>query len=53
MAKTAAISLRVEPEVKAALEKAAKADERPLAQYIERALTAHLRREGRLPPKAA
>ena len=48
MAKTAAISVRVEPTLKDALEAAAKKDDRTLAQYVERVLTAHLRAEGLL-----
>lgn len=43
MAKTAAISVRVEPALKEALEAAAKADDRTLAQYVERVLSAHLK----------
>ena len=43
MARTAAISLRVEPAVKDALDAAAKADERTMAQYVERLLISHLR----------
>ena len=38
MVKTAAISLRVEPELKAALEAAATADRRTLASFIEKLL---------------
>ena len=49
MARTAAISLRVEPFLKEALDAAAKADERTMAQYVERLLTAHLRDKGFLP----
>ena len=52
MPKTAAISVRVEPSLKEALEVAAKKDERTLAQYVERVLTAHLRAEGLLKPNA-
>ncbi|GLK71274.1 hypothetical protein GCM10017643_13890 [Ancylobacter dichloromethanicus] len=52
MARTAAISLRVEPAVKEALEAAAKADERTMAQYVERLLIAHLRDKQLLPPSA-
>jgi hypothetical protein len=46
MAKVAAISVRVEPDVKAAVEKAAKVDGRTVAQYVERLLVAHLREKG-------
>lgn len=48
MARTAAVSVRVEPAVKAALEQAARADDRTLAQYVERLLVAHLRERGLL-----
>ncbi len=48
MPKTAAISVRVEPALKEALEEAARRDERTLAQYVERVLAAHLRKEGLL-----
>jgi predicted HicB family RNase H-like nuclease len=48
MARTAAISVRVEPALKEALEAAAKKDDRTLAQYVERVLIAHLRSEGLL-----
>ena len=53
MTKTAAISVRVDPALKAALEAAAKADGRTLAQYVERALAAHLRNEDLLTQRAA
>ena len=46
MAKTAAISVRVEPALKAAIEAAAKADDRTLAQYVERVRLAHLKSAG-------
>jgi hypothetical protein len=49
MAKNAAISVRVEPEVKEAVEKAAKADDRTVAAYVERVLIQHLRDKGYLP----
>ena len=42
MAKTAALSLRVEPELKEALEKAAAAERRPLASYVEIVLSDHV-----------
>jgi predicted transcriptional regulator len=38
MAKTAAISIRVEPELKAALEQLAREDRRPLASLVEKVL---------------
>lgn len=50
MARTASIGIRVEPEVKAAIEKAAKADERTVAQWIERLMVRELREQGYLPP---
>jgi hypothetical protein len=48
MARVAAISVRVEPAVKAAVEQAAKSDGRTVAQYVERLLVAHLRERGLL-----
>lgn len=48
MAKTSAISVRVPDEVKAAAEKAASDDDRSLASYVERVLTAHLKDKGYL-----
>jgi hypothetical protein len=45
MAKTAALSVRVDPELKAALEKQAAKDGRALASYVERILVLH-----QLPP---
>ena len=47
MAREAAISVRVEPTIKEALEAAAKADQRTLSQYVERLLVAHLKDIGR------
>ncbi len=49
MARTAAISVRVETQVKEAAEKAARDDGRTLAQYVERLLIAHLKENGFLP----
>lgn len=49
MVRSAAISLRVEPEVKEALEAAARADGRTMAQFVERMLVAQLRESGFLP----
>jgi predicted HicB family RNase H-like nuclease len=43
MTKTAALSIRVEPKVKAAAEKAAAADGRSLANWIEQTLVLRLR----------
>jgi hypothetical protein len=48
MTKTAAISVRVDPKLKEALESAAKADDRTVAQYVERLLIAHLKSAGLL-----
>lgn len=48
MARVAAISVRVEPAVKAAVERAAREDDRTVAQYVERLLIAHLREKGLL-----
>tara|TARA_R100000365_G_C2730726_1_gene61041 strand:+ start:749 stop:895 length:147 start_codon:yes stop_codon:yes gene_type:complete len=42
MVKTSAITFRTEPEIKEALEKAAKADGRTVASYVERLVIAHL-----------
>ena len=49
MARTSAISVRVTDEVKEAVEKAAEADGRSVASYVERLLSAHLRATGYLP----
>ncbi len=49
MVKDTQISLRLESDVKDALEKAAKADDRPVAQYLARLIAAHLREKGYLP----
>jgi hypothetical protein len=49
MARTASIGIRVEPEVKAAVEAAAKDDDRTVAQWIERLIIRELREAGRLP----
>jgi hypothetical protein len=53
MAKSAPLGLRISPEVKEALERAAKDDDRSLASYAERILIAHLRDKGYLPKAAA
>jgi predicted HicB family RNase H-like nuclease len=52
MARTAAISLRVEEKVKKAIEKAAKRDERTVAQWVERAIVKVLKEGGYLPTDA-
>jgi hypothetical protein len=44
-----AISVRTFAEVKAAAEKAAEQDGRPLSQWVERLLILHLRERGFLP----
>ena len=49
MARTASIGIRVEPSVKEAVEKAAKADDRTVAQWIERLMIRELRENGYLP----
>ena len=46
MAKTAALGLRIEPAVKAALEEAAKEDRRTVAAYVEKLVVEHLRKKG-------
>ena len=45
------VSVRMTGETKAALDRAAKADERPVAQYVDRVITSHLRDKGFLPDK--
>ena len=47
MAKTAALSLRVEPDLKAALEELARADRRPVASYVENVLADHVAERAR------
>jgi hypothetical protein len=44
--RSAAITVRLEPVVKGALEKAAKRDDRTVAQYVERLILANLRQHG-------
>ena len=46
--RSAPLGLRITPTLKAALEKAAKDDDRPLASYVERVLSEHLRKKGYL-----
>lgn len=48
MGKTAAIAVRMEPEIKAALEKAAAADRRSVASFVEKTLAEHLEKAGYL-----
>jgi len=52
MAKTAAIGIRIEPELKDAIEEAARSDRRSVASYIEKLIVDDLDRKGLL-PKAA
>jgi len=49
MTKTSALSVRVTDDVKAAVEKAAAADSRSAASYVERLLIAQLKKDGYLP----
>lgn len=49
MAKTHPLGFRVEPEVKAALEAAAKADMRSVSSLIEKILVEWLRANGHMP----
>lgn len=49
MPKTSALGLRVEPAVKAALEKAAKDDRRSVASLVEKILSEWLEGRGYLP----
>ncbi|WP_167449294.1 hypothetical protein [Mesorhizobium hawassense] len=53
MARTAPLGLRIEPAVKAALEKAAKADRRTVAAYVEILIIADLEAKGFLVQGAA
>lgn len=48
MPKTASIGIRVDPAVKAAAEKAAAADSRTLANWVELVLAERLRKDGYL-----
>lgn len=48
MAKTHPLGFRVEPEIKAALEKAAKDDDRSVSSLVERILKAWLTEKGYL-----
>ncbi len=48
MTRSASIGIRVEPDLKAAVEKAAKDDGRTVAQWIERLMTSELRDKGYL-----
>lgn len=53
MAKTHALSFRVEPEIKEGLERAAQDDTRSLSSMIEKILADWLREHGYLKPKRA
>lgn len=53
MARTAPLGLRIEPVVKDALERAAKADRRTVASYVELLVIADLEAKGFLPKGAA
>jgi hypothetical protein len=53
MSKTAALSVRVEPELKAALERLAEEDKRSLASYVEIALQAHVDAVDRKPSRGS
>ncbi len=53
MVRSASLGIRVEPVVKDALEKAAKADRRTVAAYIEMLIVADLESRGFLPKGAA
>jgi len=53
MAKTAAISIRVEPALKEAIEKLAEEDRRKVAAYVELVLVEHCISKGALTPGAA
>jgi hypothetical protein len=46
MAKTPPLGVRLDPAVKAALEKAAEADDRPLSALIAKIVAEWVRREG-------
>lgn len=47
--RTAPLGLRLLPSVKAAVEQAAKDDQRPVASMVEKILTDYLRTKGYLP----
>jgi hypothetical protein len=49
MAKTAAIGIRVEPELNEAVKAAAKSERRSVASYIENLLAEDLEKKGLLP----
>ena len=45
---TETLMIRVAPEIKAAIKKAAEADDRSMTVWVERALAAYLRQQGLL-----
>ena len=49
MKKSAALSIRIDEDLKQAIEKAAADDDRSIASYVERVLRSHLREKGYLP----
>jgi len=51
MARSAAIGIRVEPEIKAAAERAAAKDRRTLAALVEKVLVEWLEENGHLPKR--
>jgi hypothetical protein len=53
MARTNPLGVRVHPEVKLALEKAAKDDDRSISSLVERILTTWLRDNGYLPKEGS
>lgn len=53
MAKTAAIGIRVEPELLDAIKLAAKAERRSVASYIENLISYDLEKKGLLLPPSA
>lgn len=53
MVKTSPLGFRIEPEVKDALERAAKEDMRSVSSMVEKILTIYLRDKGYLPKGAA
>lgn len=51
--RTASLGLRLMPSLKAALDKAAREERRPVASYVEIVLADHLRAKGYLPAASA
>jgi len=49
--KTAQVNLRIDPELKAAADKAAASDQRSLTSLVEKLLTEHLKAGGHLKAK--